>query len=153
MLYLKFYSHKPQSVNHLALLLSLRTMNRFLHISLMGILCLFLTTAAYSQEKGIASFYTDALKGKKMANGNRYNPEELTCAHPSAPMGSIIKVARQDNPDQSVMVVVTDRGPYVDGRIIDLSKRAAEELGILDTGISEVVVALIKKPGNMIYPE
>jgi rare lipoprotein A len=121
-------------------------MNKSLIIFTIGFLCLFVTVSAYSQEKGIASFYTDALKGKKMANGNRYDPDILTCAHPTAPLGSIIKVARKDNPDHSVMVIVTDRGPYVDGRIIDLSKRAAEELGLLENGITEVVVALIKKP-------
>ena len=121
-------------------------MNKSLIILTLGFLCLFVAVPAYSQEKGIASFYTDALKGRKMANGDRYDPDDLTCAHPTAPLGSIIKVARKDNPDHSVMVIVTDRGPYVDGRIIDLSRRAAEELGILENGVTEVVVALIKKP-------
>jgi rare lipoprotein A len=121
----------------------------------MGILCLFLSSSVYGQqEQGLASFYHNGLTGSKMANGDRYDPDELTCAHPTAPMGSIIKVARKDNPDHSVMVIVTDRGPYVQGRIIDLSKRAAKELGILNTGISEVVVALIKKPGlEETFPE
>jgi rare lipoprotein A len=128
-------------------------MNRFLHIALMGVFCLFLNTSVFGQEEGIASFYTDALTGSRMANGDRYNPEELTCAHPSAPMGSIIKVALKNNPDQSVMVIVTDRGPYVNGRIIDLSRKAAEKLGILTTGLSEVVVALIKKPIDLASPE
>jgi rare lipoprotein A len=121
-------------------------MNKSLIILTIGFLCLFQTVSAYSQEKGVASFYTDALKGKKMANGDRYDPEILTCAHQTAPMGSIMKVARVDNPDQSVVVIVTDRGPFVDGRIIDLSRKAAQELGILENGITEVVVALIKKP-------
>lgn len=123
-------------------------MNRHLVILLMGFFSLFLSSAAFAQEEGVASFYADMLKGRKMANGDRYDPEDLTCAHPTAPLGSIMKVARQDNPDHSVMVIVTDRGPFVKGRIIDLSKRAAKELGIIDTGIAKVVVALIKKPGE-----
>jgi rare lipoprotein A len=127
-------------------------MNRSLSLLITGIFCLFLTASAYSQEEGIASFYHNGLTGFKMANGDRYNPDELTCAHPTAPMGSILKIARKDNPDHSVMVIVSDRGPYVKGRIIDLSRRAAKELGILDSGISEVVVALIKKPGNTGIP-
>lgn len=103
---------------------------------------------AFAQEEGIASYYADGLVGLKMANGDRYDPEDLTCAHPTAPMGSIMKVARKDNPNQSVMVIVSDRGPYVKGRIIDLSKRAARELGLLEKGITDVVVGLIKKPGK-----
>jgi rare lipoprotein A len=59
-----------------------------------------------------------------------------------------MKIARKDCPEQSVIVRVVDRGPYVKGRIVDLSKRAAEELGILHLGIAEVVVGLIKKPGD-----
>ncbi len=105
-----------------------------------------LALQAQSQEKGIASYYSDVFNGHKMANGDIYDPDDLTCAHPTFPLGSILKVARKDNPDQSVMVIVTDRGPYVGGRIIDLSKRAAQELDLLDHGITEVVVALVKKP-------
>jgi rare lipoprotein A len=103
---------------------------------------------AYAQEEGIASYYADFFVGRKMANGTAYNPEELTCAHLTAPLGSIMKIARKDCPEQSVIVRVVDRGPYVKGRIVDLSKRAAEELGILHLGIAEVVVGLIKKPGD-----
>jgi rare lipoprotein A len=121
-------------------------MNRSLAILITGILFLFFTPDASGQEVGLASYYHGGLKGYRMANGERYNPEELTCAHPTHPIGSILKVARKDNPDHSVMVVVTDRGPYVKGRIIDLSKRAAKELGIIHVGIAEVAVALIKKP-------
>ena len=123
-------------------------MNRSLAILITGIFCLLMTTAASSQEVGLASFYHSGLKGYKMANGQRYNPDDLTCAHPTHPIGSILKVARKDNPDQSVMVVVTDRGPYVKGRIIDLSRQAAKELGIIDKGIAEVAVALIKRPAE-----
>ncbi len=121
-------------------------MNRSLAILITGILFLFLSPPASGQEVGIASFYHNGLTGFRMANGERYNPEKLSCAHLTYPIGSILKVARKDNPDHSVMVVVTDRGPYVKGRIIDLSRRAAKELGILHMGIAEVAVALIKKP-------
>ena len=121
-------------------------MNRSLAILITGIFCLFVTSAISAQEIGIASFYHNGLTGYKMANGERYDPEDLTCAHPTYPIGSILKIARKDNPDHSVMVIVTDRGPYVKGRIVDLSRRAAKELGILDSGLAEVAIALIKKP-------
>lgn len=115
-------------------------------ISRIGLLCLFFSFSAISQESGIASYYSDGLIGFKMANGKRYDPDILTCAHPTAPMGSVMKIARKDNPAFSVMAIVSDRGPYIKGRIIDLSKEAARELGILEQGITEVVVALIRKP-------
>jgi peptidoglycan lytic transglycosylase len=123
-------------------------MTRSLAIVITGIFFLFLTTSAVGQEVGMASYYHNGLTGYRMANGDRYNPDELTCAHPTHPIGSILKVACKDNPDQSVMVIVTDRGPHVKGRIIDLSRRAAKELGIIQKGIAEVAVALVKKPNE-----
>ncbi len=115
-------------------------------------LCLFLCQKAIGQEQGVASYYADSFDGQMMANGSVYDPDELTCAHPTAPLGSIMKIARKDNPDQSVIVRVVDRGPYVKGRIVDLSKRAARELGILHMGIADVVVGLIKSPGVLNCP-
>lgn len=78
-----------------------------------------------------------------MANGEAYDPNILSCAHPTAPMGSFLKVSRRDHPGYSIIVKVTDRGPYVKGRIIDLSKRAAKELNILHQGIADVVIAYL----------
>src|SRR6187431_1647914 len=127
-------------------------MNKLMIISCIGMLCLFFTFSAFSQETGLASYYHSSLKGSKMSNGERYDPEGLTCAHLTAPLGSLIKIARKDNPDFSVIVTVTDRGPHVKGRIIDLSRRAARELGIIDRGISEVVIALITKPDSACVP-
>lgn len=121
-------------------------------ISGMLMLCLFLCSKASAQEQGVASYYADSFDGQMMANGAAYDPDELTCAHPTAPLGSIMKIARKDNPDQSVIVRVVDRGPYVKGRIVDLSKRAAKELGILHMGIADVVVGFIKKPGVLNCP-
>lgn len=104
---------------------------------------------AHSQEVGIASYYSDNLKGYKMANGERYDPEDLTCAHLTYPLGTILKVARKDNPDRSIMVIVVDRGPYIKGRAIDLSKRAARELGMIDHGLAEVIIAVVKRPNTI----
>jgi rare lipoprotein A len=121
-------------------------MNKSLIISIIGIVCLFISYTAHSQEIGIASYYSDYLKGLRMANGERYDPEDLTCAHLTYPLGTILKVARKDNPDRSIMVIVVDRGPYIKGRSIDLSKRAARELGMLDHGLAEVIIAVVKRP-------
>jgi rare lipoprotein A len=108
-----------------------------------------MTYSALSQQNGIASYYSDALTGLTMANGDRYDPEVLTCAHKTVPLGSIVKIHRMDQPEHSVVATVTDRGPFITGRIIDLSRRAARELGILDVGITEVVVAVIRKPREL----
>ena len=121
-------------------------MNRSLVISIIGIFCLFISFTARSQEVGIASYYSDYLKGFKMANGDRYDPDDLICAHLTYPLGTILKVARKDNPDRSIMVIVVDRGPYIKGRAIDLSKRAARELGMIDHGLAEVIIAVVKRP-------
>jgi len=116
-------------------------------ILMTGILCLFMSSAVFGQQEGRASYYSDALKGRKMANGERYDPDMLTCAHRDLPFGSILKIALKNDPDHSVMVTVTDRGPYVKGRIVDLSKAAAREIGLLHHGVAEVVVAVVKMPG------
>jgi len=116
-------------------------------ILLTGILCLLVPSVVFGQTEGKASYYSDALSGRKMADGGRYDPEQLTCAHRTLPFGTILKVVRQDDPDHSVMVTVTDRGPYVRGRIIDLSKAAAREIGILHRGVAEVLVQVVKMPG------
>ena len=121
-------------------------MNRSLIQTIIGFICLFLSLTARGQETVIASYYSDYLKGFKMANGERYNPDDLTCAHLSYPLGTILKIARKDNPDQSVMVTVVDRGPYIKGRSIDLSKQAAHEICMIEEGLVEVVVAVVKKP-------
>lgn len=95
------------------------------------------------QDSGIASYYADFFEGKKMANGEIYNPNILVCAHPTAPLGSFLKVSRRDHPGYSVIVKVADRGPYVKGRVIDLSRRAAKELDILHKGLADVIIAYI----------
>lgn len=115
-------------------------------ISSIVFVCLCVCQNGIAQEHGVASYYADFFDGRKMANGERYDPNLYTCAHPTAPIGTIIKVARKDNPEQSVIVTVSDRGPFIKGRIIDLSKQAASDLGILHIGITHVVVAIIRRP-------
>lgn len=90
---------------------------------------------AHSNEyfTGIASFYGDNYSGKT-ANGDQYDPTQFTAAHPTLPFGTLLRVSDPCN-ERSVTVVVTDRGPFVDGRVLDLSKAAAEALGMVDRGI------------------
>ncbi len=97
-----------------------------------------LTSLAQTQ-RGTASFYSLKATGALTANGERLHHDSLTCAHKTLPFGTMLKVTNPAN-GQSVVVRVTDRGPYVKGRIIDLSLRAAKEIGIIAQGIAPVIV-------------
>ena len=90
--------------------------------------------------KGLASHYGKNYgKKRKMANGEYYCPSKYTCAMTLYPMGTKVRVRNLRN-DKSVEVEVTDRGPFVKGRVIDLSVKAAEELGMMHCGITEVEI-------------
>ncbi|WP_231896512.1 MULTISPECIES: septal ring lytic transglycosylase RlpA family protein [unclassified Halomonas] len=95
-------------------------------------------SAADTQE-GVASFYSDRFQGATTASGDAFDQQSLTAAHPSLPFGSKVLVKRPDT-GQEVEVLINDRGPYVQGRIIDLSKSAARELGMLSRGVAPVMV-------------
>jgi rare lipoprotein A len=86
---------------------------------------------------GKASFYADKFEGSPTASGEKYKHNKLTAAHKSLPFGTRVKVTNVAN-DQSVDVIINDRGPYVENRIIDLSKSAAEKLGFVNLGLAEV---------------
>ena len=92
------------------------------------------------KQTGIASFYTKSATGAKTANGDRLHHDSLTCAHRSYPFGTRLKVTLLSNPERSVVVRVNDRGPFVKGRVIDLSWGAARALGILSQGLAKVSV-------------
>ena len=94
---------------------------------------------AQNVQEGKASFYAKKFTGRRTASGERLHHDSLTCAHKTYPFGTLLKVTNPAN-GQSVVVRVTDRGPYVKGRIIDLSVRAAREIGIIAQGIAPVVV-------------
>ena len=96
-------------------------------------------TAPAQPESGKASFYSKKFTGRQTASGERLHHDSLTCAHRTYPFGTMLKVTNPAN-NQYVIVRVTDRGPYVKGRIIDLSVRAARDLGIIAQGIAPVIV-------------
>ena len=88
-------------------------------------------------ETGVASWYGPSFQGKKTASGERYNQNELTAAHKNLPLGSHATVISLET-GKAVNVEINDRGPYVPGRKIDLSKEAARQLGILHDGTAKV---------------
>jgi rare lipoprotein A len=109
-----------------------------------AILLLFITVSiAYGQtQTGKASFYADKFEGAMTASGEKYRHSKATAAHKTLPFGTKVRVTNVEN-NKTVDVVINDRGPYVDGRIIDLSKSAAEELGYINKGLADVKIEVI----------
>lgn len=95
---------------------------------------------------GIASFYADRLAGRKMANGVKMNPRSDNAASRTLPLGTIARVTNLMN-HKSAVVSIQDRGPYIEGRIVDLSPSTAREIGITrEMGIAQVRVTPITVP-------
>lgn len=90
-------------------------------------------------QQGVASWYGPGFHGRKTANGERFNQYELTAAHPTYEFGTQLCV-RSKSTGQAVVVRVNDRGPFVKNRVIDLSKAAAEEIGMLGKGVKSVEI-------------
>lgn len=107
-------------------------------------------TAALIQESprfdpigsGIASYYGNELAGNRTANGERFNPSALTAAHRTLPFGSKVRVTYART-GESVVVTINDRGPFHGNRVIDLSKAAAEQIGLARAGSGRVELALL----------
>jgi rare lipoprotein A len=96
-------------------------------------------------QKGRASWYGDSHQGKRTASGEKFNMGELTAAHRTLPMNSIVRVKSLSS-GKSVDVRVNDRGPFSKGRIIDVSKAAAEQLGFIEKGTDKVEIEVISIP-------
>lgn len=96
-------------------------------------------------EYGVASWYGSHWAGRPTASGVVFKPEALTAAHRWLPLGTKVRVTRLST-RHSVVVTINDRGPYIGGRIIDLSKGAAQELAMVDQGLAEVRIDVISEP-------
>jgi rare lipoprotein A len=94
-------------------------------------------------EIGLASYYADRFHGRPTASGEPYDRRALTAAHRRLPFGSVVQVTHLEN-GRSVVVRINDRGPFVKGRVIDLSRAAAEKLGMLRAGVVRVQVKRIE---------
>ena len=113
----------------------------------LGLLFLFFSLAIYlyaTRNTGIASFYAGKFIGRKTANGEIYTGKELTAAHKTLPFNTRVRVINLKN-NKSVVVRINDRGPFVFGRIIDLSPAAAKKLDMLKDGIVKVKLEIIEK--------
>ncbi len=101
------------------------------------------------QQRGVASWYGRKFHGRKTSNGEVYDMYGMSAAHKTLPMGVFVKVTHLGN-DRHIVVRVNDRGPFVAGRIIDLSYGAAQKLGIVDSGTAKVQIqALGYRKGDL----
>ena len=124
--------------------------NLILRLGIVAILaCMPLVAAAkYSTGDtltGVASYYAKRFHGAKTASGQRYNQAAFTAAHKRLPFGTRVRVTQRKT-GKSVVVTINDRGPYVKGRVIDLSRRAAQDLGMLKRGSAKVEIEILKLP-------
>ena len=119
-------------------------------LSINRILTLFFVTASLcvqaQTQQGKASYYADKFEGRMTANGEKYKHSKLTAAHKTLPFGTRVRVTNLANQKQ-VEVIINDRGPYAEGRIIDLSRSAAEALGFVQQGLTDVSVEVLD-PGD-----
>jgi rare lipoprotein A len=93
--------------------------------------------------EGIASYYADQYHGKLTSNGETYNMNDLTAAHRTFPFGTKVRVTNLEN-KKSVVVRINDRGPFIEGRIIDLSLAAAKELDIIKSGTAQARLEVLE---------
>jgi len=100
--------------------------------------------------RGVASWYGPNFDGKYTANGERYNQYAMTAAHRTLPFDTYVRVVDEDN-GKSCIVRINDRGPYAKGRIIDLSKRAAQKISMIGPGTAHVSLYLVKGNAQDIY--
>ena len=112
-----------------------------------SLLAVLLTSCGGSKsaftQSGQGSYYADKFKGRPTASGAPYRPSKLTAAHNTLPFGTKIRVTNTRT-GRSVKVVVNDRGPHTKGRIVDVSKRAARKLGLLDAGVVPVQLKVVR---------
>jgi rare lipoprotein A len=121
-----------------------RTIALFVLIPALAVLAGAAETAeGFFRQEGIASWYGAEFEGRPTASGEIFSASQLTAAHPILPFGTMLRITNKNN-NKSVMVRVNDRGPFVATRIIDISRAAAQQLDMIDTGTAPVLVESIE---------
>jgi rare lipoprotein A len=118
-------------------------------VSLAAFPMLFCALVAFAAEEGLASWYAGKFQGRKTASGETFDTAEMTAAHKTLPFGTRVKVTNLEN-GRDVIVRINDRGPFVEGRVIDLSRAAADALAMTGSGVARVRVEVVTadKPGS-----
>ena len=107
------------------------------------ILFLLLSATAFAfEQEGLASWYGGKFQGRRTANGEVFDTNEFTAAHKTLPFGTVVKVTSLEN-GKSTAVRINDRGPFIPGRIIDLSRAAAAAIGLAGKGVAKVRIEVL----------
>lgn len=109
-----------------------------------------LKVAQSASREGLASWYGDEFQGDPTASGEPFNMNALTAAHPDLPLGTKIRVTNLKN-DRSLILRINDRGPYIPGRFLDVSRAAARLLGFAEAGKAHVRIQVLRLPHNSRY--
>ena len=109
-----------------------------------------ISVSAQKTIQGRASYYGNKFHGRMTSDGSVYHRDSLTCAHRTLPFGTLLRVKNLAN-DREVIVKVNDRGPFVKGRILDLSYAAAKKIGMVGTGLARVEVKNLGHASKSIY--
>lgn len=127
----------------------MRYVSRLAAMLIVALVCMFLgsTTEASKGNRppecaattGVASYYAGNFIGRKTASGQIFTGKDMTAAHKTLPFGTRLKLTNEKN-GKSVNVVVNDRGPFIKGRILDLSEAAARRLGFIDQGVADLKI-------------
>jgi len=112
-------------------------------------LLIITSTHLSAMETGQASWYGGKFQGRQTANGEKFDTNMLTAAHKTLPFNTIVEVKNIEN-DKIVHVRINDRGPFVEGRIIDLSRAAASKLDMVGAGVAKVEIRIIKDPAELV---
>ncbi len=111
-------------------------------LSVWILLLLLSSTASAFEQEGLASWYGGKFQGRRTANGEIFDTNEFTAAHKTLPFGTIVKVTSLEN-GKSTVVRINDRGPFIAGRIIDLSRAAAAAIGLAGQGVTKVRIEVL----------
>ena len=117
---------------------------RFMKVLVFIILFGYHAIALAGPEEGMASYYADSLHGNLTASEEPYDKDAMTAAHRTLTFGTRVKVTNLDN-GRSVEIVINDRGPYSQDRIIDVSGAAARQLGMIDSGTAKVSIEVLEQ--------
>lgn len=117
-------------------------MNSLKPLLLLFAMFYYLHSQAQITEFGLASFYADKFDGRITASGEIFDQKKLSAAHRTLPFGTTVKVTNLEN-RKTVTVVINDRGPFIKDRVIDLSKAAADELGFIKAGVTQVKLEVL----------
>jgi rare lipoprotein A len=93
--------------------------------------------------EGVSSWYGEEFDGKQTSNGEIFDKNKMSAAHKDFPLGTWLRVTNLKN-NRTIIVKVNDRGPFIEGRILDLSKKAADELGFLIEGLAKVRIEVLR---------